>query len=94
MKRKCIKFNRAPRLTFRYPIDEDTYMNGEQIDKRYVVFESWKTGKPVPLQAHSRTNMAYGKVRNKRNAPYNTQPVYWAEDGRVYRGTIQIPKES
>jgi len=90
MKRKGIQFSRANHLTFRYPTDEDTYMDGTEVDGNYVIFESWNTGKEVPLDYHSRTNMAYGKVRNKRNRPYKTQPVYWAEDGRVFQGTVRI----
>lgn len=90
MKRKGIQFKPAYHLTFRGVESTDTYIDGTPIESPYIVIESLKTGKQIPVSYHSRTNMVYGKVRNKKNRPYKTKPVYWAEDGRVFQGTIRI----
>ena len=103
MKRKGINFRRTNHLGYRYPKKGETYINGEEIDRRYIVIVPLKDceinennrynpedAEPIPMKGHSRTNMVYGQRRTYKNKPYDTQAIYWVEDGFVYHGTTQI----
>lgn len=106
MKRKGIKFSRA-NLGFRLGQEGDTYMDGREIPSNYVVIVSLKdceinestntydssNAEQMPIKAHSRTNMAYGKPRTYSDEGLIKTPVYWVEDGYVYRGSISRPIE-
>jgi len=84
VKRKGTYFRFARHLTFRTHHREDFDSDeAYERNKQYVVIVSRKTGKVLPREGWSRTNMMCGAWR--KTFDYWTKATYWCEDACVYR---------